>query len=54
MLVVTVPLVDQAHRMARGEVEGAVAPPASFDARDKWGKECASIGTVRNQGACGR
>ena len=35
---------------ASGGVEGL---PVAFDARDKWGDSCLSIGTIRNQGACG-
>jgi len=28
-------------------------PPDSFDARDQWGKQCASVSEVRDQAACG-
>jgi len=27
--------------------------PAAFDAREQWGAQCTSIGSVRNQGDCG-
>ena len=57
-----------AHRQARvGGHRSAAAPtnlqhhtrssvvpvPAAFDAREQWGAQCPSLGTVRDQGLCG-
>jgi hypothetical protein len=49
----SLPLPSAEHRAGRGEVEGAADPPVAFDAREKWGDQCSSIATIRNQGACG-
>ena len=41
------------HHTRSSSARRAVPVPAAFDAREQWGAQCPSLGTVRDQGLCG-
>ena len=41
------------HHSRSSSARRAVSIPTAFDAREQWGAQCPSLGTVRDQGLCG-
>ena len=52
MAALQLPLPSAAHLLGRGD-GSAAGIPERFDARERWGASCPSIGTIRDQARCG-